>query len=135
MRLWFAKRSRDNKVGLVPTDELSDSMIRKLGDGECVQVTITRVRSVPMNKMYFAICREIGLNQDPQRDEDSIDYELRILAGHYEVMFVSGKEVRYPKRIAFEKLTHDEWMELWPSLELAMNERFGEGYVREQRVA
>lgn len=135
MRLWFAKCSRGQRVGLMPTDEQSHASIRPLGDGECVQIKITRVRSVPMNKMYFAICREIGMNQDPQRDEDSIDYELRILAGHYEVMFVGGKEVRYPKRIAFEKLTHDEWMELWPSLELAMNERFGEGYVREQRVA
>jgi hypothetical protein len=132
MKLWFAKVRRGEKAGLIPTDEDSRALVNRLGDGECVQVEVIRPRSVPMHRMYFGICREIGLNQDPVRDEDSIDNELRILAGHYEVLWVAGHEVRYPKRIAFAKLTHDEWMQLWPSLELAINERFGEGYIHER---
>lgn len=131
MKLWLAKVRRDNKVGLIPTDEESRTVISRLGDGECAQFAIVRPRSVQMNKMYFGICREIGKNQDPQRDEDSIDYELRIRAGHYEVMWVDGHECKFPKRIAFDKLTHDEWMELWPSLELAIREHFGEEYIRQ----
>lgn len=131
MRLWLAKVRREDKVGLIPTDEESRAVLGRMGDGECAEFTIVRPRSVPMHRMYFGICRTIGENQDPQRDEDSIDYELRILAGHFDVMHVEGHECRYPKRIAFDKLSHDEWMSLWPSLELAIRERFGEGYLRE----
>ena len=131
MKLWLAKVSRENKVGLIPTDDESRAVLNRMGDGECAQVSIVRPRSLPWHRMYFGICRTIGQNQDPPRDEGSVDYELRILAGHYEVMYVSGHEVRYPRRIAFDKLTHDEWAHLWLSLETAIRERFGDEYIQE----
>jgi hypothetical protein len=75
------------------------------------------------------------VDMDRLRDESSIDYELRVLAGHYDVMYVEGHEVRVPICIAFHKLTHDEWAELWPSLDLASRERFGESYLDEVQRA
>jgi len=135
VKLWFCKVSRDGKVGLVPTDELARGILNRMGDGECAEIEIVRPRSVPWHRMYFGICRDIGFNQDPQRTEDSIDQELRVRAGHYDVIFVDGHEVRVPKRIAFSKLNADEWAELWPSLELAIREHFGEEYIRERSVA
>lgn len=131
MKLWLAKVQRGAKVGLIPTDDESRAVLGRLGEGECAEFEIVRPRSLPMHRMYFGICREIGKNQDPVRDENSIDYELRLLAGHYDVYHFDGHEVRVPKRIAFAHLTHDQWMELWPSLELAIRERFGEEYLRE----
>lgn len=131
MKLWLAKVRRGEAIGLVPTDDDSRAVLGRLGDGECAQVTLIRPRSVPMHRMYFGICRDIGRNQDPQRTADSIDQELRIRAGHYDVMDIDGHEVRVPNRIAFDKLTHDEWMDLWPSFELAIRERFGEEYIQE----
>lgn len=176
MKLWLAKVQRAGKLGLIPTDEQSRAVLGRMADGECAEFSIVRPRSVPMHRMYFGICRQIGENQDPPRDEASIDYELRIRAGHYDVLLI-GKdellariakclyaaidqirknirglhtftlllegladelneraekcEVRVPKRIAFDKLTHDEWMKLWPSLELVIRENFGEEYIRE----
>lgn len=132
MKLWLAKITGRTSVGLIPTDDISKRILSRMADGECAQVELVRPRSVPMHRMYFGICREIGLNQDPQRTEASIDAELRVRAGHYEVMLIDGHECRIPKRIAFDKLSHDEWMELWPSLELAIRETFGEEYIREQ---
>lgn len=132
MKFWLAKVRRDNKVGLVPTDEESRAAISRMGDGECRQFAMENPRSVPMHRMYFGICTEIGKNQDPPRNKGSIDYELRIRAGHYDVIWIDGHECKVPKRIAFDELTHDEWMELWPSLELAIREHFGEQYIREQ---
>lgn len=131
MKIWVAKVSRENKVGLIATDDDGKRLLNRMGDGECAEIEIVRPRSLQWHRMYFGICRTIGQNQDPPRDEASIDYELRVLAGHYDVMFVGGHEVRVPKRIAFAKLSGDQWSELWPSLELAINERFGEGYVGE----
>lgn len=129
MRLWLGKVRRDEKVGLVPTDDTSRAALARIADGECVQVELVRPRSVQWNKLYWALCREIGENQDPMRDEDSIDAELRILAGHYDVMYFDGREVRVPKRIAFDKIDADQWGEYWKRAELAIAERFGDSYL------
>lgn len=129
MKIWLAKHGR----GFIPADDDSLEVHAKMGVGECAQFEIVRPRSLQWHRMYFGICREIGKNQDPQRDEASIDQELRVRAGHFDVLFVDGHEVRVPKRIAFAKLTGDEWAKLWPSLELAINEHFGEGYVSESQ--
>lgn len=131
MKAWLAKVRRGNRVGLIPTDDASRSLLERMGDGECAEFSIVRPRSVPWHRMYFGICRQIGENQDPPRDESSIDMELRVLAGHYEVMWVDGHEVRVPKRIAFDRLTADEWSELWKSIEQAVVVRFGPEYVVE----
>lgn len=131
MKLWLAKVRRDDKVGLIPTDDESRAALGRMADGECAEVEVVRPRSLPWHKMYFGICREIGKNQDPVRDEASIDNELRIRAGHFDVMWIDGHEVRVPKRIAFAKLDGNQWAELWPSLELAIRETFGEEYLRE----
>lgn len=128
MKIWLAKRPR----GFIPTDEQSAKVLASLEDGECALFSIVRVRSVPWHKMYFGICREIGFNQDPARTEDSIDGELRIRAGHFDKFLVDGHDVRMPKRIAFDKLSADEWAALWPSLELAIRETFGEEYIQER---
>lgn len=129
MRLWLGKVRRDEKVGLVPTDQVSRAALARIEDGECVQIELVRLRSVQWNKLYWSLCREIGENQDPMRDEDSIDAELRILAGHYDVMYFSGREVRVPKRIAFDKLSADEWEIYWKRAEVAIAERFGSEYI------
>ncbi|MGI9158968.1 MAG: hypothetical protein ACR2K1_04370 [Saprospiraceae bacterium] len=120
---------------LIPAEESSTAAVRKLADGQAVRVNIVAPRSVHWHRKYFGICRDIGENQDPARDESSIDMELRVLAGHFESMHVrKGNElyeVRTPKRIAFDRLRAEEWEKLWPSLELAIRERFGSEYLNQ----
>lgn len=124
-------RLAKSENGFVPTDDAGRSLFMAMGDGEEALFRVERPRSSQWHRMYFGICRTIGQNQDPQRDEDSIDAELRIRAGHYDVMLVEAHEVRVPKRIAFDRMTGDEWAALWPSLELAIRERFGSEYIAE----
>lgn len=125
MRAWVVKSGR----GWLPADEESAELHKKMGDGECSEMRVVRPRSSAWNRLYWGLCRVIGENQDPQRDEDSIDAELRILAGHYDVMYVKGHEVRVPKRIAFDKMTGDEWSDYWKRVEPAIAERFGSEYL------
>lgn len=127
MKVWLAKKGR----GFLPTDDESTRLHARFAEGECAEFEVVRPRSLQWHRMYFGICREIGQNQDPVRDEMSIDHELRVRAGHFDVFWVDGHECRVPKRIAFARLTGDEWAELWPSLELAIREHFGEGYILE----
>lgn len=132
MRLWFAKVRRGEKAGLIPTDEDSRALVNRLNDGECVEIEVSRPRSVQWNRMYWGLCRTIGENQDPPRDEDSIDAELRILSGHFDVMYIEGHEVRVPKRIAFQKMDADQWAEYFQRAEMAISERFGSEYLSER---
>lgn len=129
MKLWLAKVRRGEAIGLIPTDDTSRAALGRMGDGECCEVELVRPRSLQWHRMYFGICRSIGENQDPQVDESIIDHRLRVLAGHYEPMWVDGHEVRVPKRIAFAKLTGDEWAALWPSLEMAISHEYGDEYL------
>ena len=130
--MWFHKVKGRTQAGLLADDEEGKALLARMGDGECCMVKIIRPRSIAWNSMYYAICTDIGANQDPPRTKDSIDYELRIRAGHFDVMWVDGHEVRVAKRIAFEHLSADEWSALWPSLELAIRENFGEEYIQER---
>ena len=132
MRLWLAKvTSKSGKVGLVPADAEADAALRKMGEGECAEFNVRKTRSVGWNRKYWALCRAIGENQDPERDEDSIDAELRVLAGHFDVLYVANHEVRVPKRIAFNKLDADGWAAYWAKVEQAVSYRFGREYLQE----
>lgn len=129
MRITLARKGR----GFLPADQDADELHGKMGDGELVSVRVSRIRSLQWHRMYFGICRTIGQNQDPPRDESSIDKELRIRAGHFDVMHihgVEGIEVRTPKHINFDSMDADGWAKLWPSLELAIREHFGDEYIR-----
>jgi len=127
MNIWLTRIGSIEQPCLVPGDEDALQVVRRLGAGELILATVVRPRSVKWRRLYYGMCREIGKNQDPRRDEHSIDNELRILAGHFDVMHIVGHEVRVPKRIAFHKMSADEWAELFPSLDLAARERFGFG--------
>lgn len=131
MKHWFSRLGRN----LIPADAAAERLITRMADGEGLVLSTIKVRSVHWHRMYFGCCREIGQNCDPPRDEESIDSELRVLAGHYTVMYVAGFEVRVPKRIAFDKLTAQEWAGLWTSLDLAMQERFGFDFERWKNAA
>src|ERR1039458_482875 len=116
--------------GFLPADEAAETLRRKTEIGEVLLFKLLRVRSIKWHRMYFGICRDIGQNQDPVRNESSIDMELRFRAGHKELVgTIGGKELWVPKRIGFDQLTAAEWAQLWPSLELAIRETFGETYI------
>lgn len=130
MSAWFHKKG----LALAPSDEASLKGLMRMGDGECVLVSIIRPRCANELRRYYAICTSIGENQDPPRDKDSIDHELRIRSGHYDVLTIDGHEIRTPKRIAFDKLSQEAWEDYWQRVELAICQHFGSEYL-DQRAA
>lgn len=129
VKAMLAKHGR----GFLAADERGEALHKRMEPGECAIFKVIRPRCLPWHNKYFGICSDIGENQDPPRTEGSIDYELRIRAGHFDVLEANGEMWKFPRRIAFDQLTADEWAELWPSLELAIRETFGEEYLGEQR--
>jgi hypothetical protein len=132
LRLWFTKQRA--KV-LAPADEEAEKLLAKMQLGECALFEVQRPRSVAWHRMYFGICKTIGENQDPPRDASSIDAELRIRSGHFEVLLFDGLEVRVPKRIAFAGMDGTQWEHFWQRAEQAIIETFGEEYILEGRRA
>jgi hypothetical protein len=129
--LYLAKVTGKTSVGLVPADQDAAEAIAKMADGEVAVYTLKQPRCLPAFRWWWATCAEIGRNQDPERDRESICAELKVLAGHYVVVpleGVEGVQVRMPKSISFERLTEAQWRDLLPSLELAGRERFGDEY-------
>jgi hypothetical protein len=118
----------------VPADEDGERGLSRMEDGECLLVSVIRARCPRELRRYYAICTQIGENQDPPRDKDSIDYELRIRSGHYDVLLVEGHEIRTPKRLAFDKLSQEQWESFWQRAELAISEWVGAEYL-ERRAA
>lgn len=111
---------------LIASDDEAIKEINKLEEGEAIKVKIVRVRSIPWHRWYFACCHEIGMHQEPERSESTIDYALRFWSGHVEEIRDSrGRVMEVAKRIAFEKLDANEWALLWLSLEKTMIDKFG----------
>ena len=125
--MWLMKSGK----GFLPADDEAEAMHARMTPGECAEFHALRPRSIQWNRLYWKTCRTIGQNQDPPRDEDSIDAELRVLAGHFDVLKMGGYEVRVPKRIAFDRLTADEWAAYWLRAEAAIADRFGAEYLTE----
>lgn len=121
MKVWVYKKGK----ALVPADERTERAFNRLFEGEAMQLELERSRSYKWHKMYVACCIEIGENCEPERDWMSIDSELRVRSGHFDQYPGDGFVIRVPKRIAFDKLSADEWSELWPRLDRAMQEGFG----------
>lgn len=126
MSYWFARIGNT----LVPADERAERYLKRFEEGECAQFEVERSRSYKWHKFYVQCCKEIGENNDPERDWKSVDRELRIRAGHFDRQALEGAEfvgvaILVPRRIAFRQLTADEWRELWPKLSQAMLETFG----------
>ena len=120
--MWFKK----SISGLMPVEEPSEKWLSRIPDGEEIMITQYRVRSGPWHRWYFGACREIGKQQEPERSEWVIDHAIRFWSGHVEVAKDhSGRVLEVAKRIAFDKLTPDQWATLWPQFEKTMIERFG----------
>lgn len=113
--------------GLFPADDDVRTKVARMGDGELLLVTIERARCPVLFRKYHAMCQRIAENNG--RDKDSIDYEIRILAGHYDVLPGDGFEIRTPKRIAFAKLSQEQWEDYFQRAELAIAERWGAEYL------
>lgn len=120
--MWLHKRD----IALIPSDPEAAKAVEKLGEGEMICVKKISVRSGPWHRWYFGCCKEIGLHQEPERLESTIDYAIRFWSGHVEeIRDAKGRIMEVPKRIAFDKLTSEEWAMLWPSFEKTMIEKFG----------
>lgn len=119
--MWMAKKG----LALLPVDDKCVRALRKLEDGEAVEVELKRSRSPSWHRFFMKCCAVIGDHQEPVKSTHQMKEAIKMAAGHVETLISpNGTEYKFAKSIAFDKLTPDEWEELWPSLEDAMRLEF-----------
>ena len=116
MPIWL---QRDGDF-LIACDDHALQAVRKLREGQKVLVHIDRVRSPDWHRLYYARCKAIGENQEPQLSANAVDLKTRMIAGHKDFVGQwNGVDMFVPARIAFDKLSREGWERIWQSLEAA----------------
>jgi hypothetical protein len=96
-------------TGFAPDDADAQAACKRIPVGTTVHCEITKPRSVPQLRYYWALCALVAQNHAELQTREQVDQVLRILTGHVDVVNVGGKFVQIPRRIAFSKLSQDEW--------------------------
>lgn len=117
---WFCRHG----MSLVPADDKATKAIKRLGVGEAVQLMMERSRSPDWHRWFMGGCAAIAQNSYEPMTTHAAKELLKLKAGHFDPYEIHGEILKVPRSIAFEKLTADEWAELWPSLDQAAREHF-----------
>lgn len=122
MKQWLFRKGDS----LLAADEKALKAIRRLQPGEALLLMMERSRSPKWHRLFMGACSAIAQNSEPKLTTHAVKEALKLYAGHVEIVKDrKGQELMVPRSIAFEKLTADEWAEIWPSFDAAAREHFG----------
>jgi hypothetical protein len=100
---------RRTLAGFAPDDADAQASCKRIPVGTTVRCEITRPRSVPQLRHYWALCALVAQNHETLQTREQVDQALRILTGHVDIVKLGDQVVQLPRRIAFAKLSQDEW--------------------------
>lgn len=99
---------------LAPDDDRALKALLRVPIGSSVKVEIKSGRSVPMMRKWWALMAKIQENQSHYQTVEELEDALCVHLGHCERMLMKdGTEVRRPRSIAFDKLSQDEFNDLY----------------------
>ena len=114
MKKLFIQRSGHGLKAVYDSDL---EIIKSLPLDEVFEVRIKKARNYLFHKKYFALLNLAFDNQDTFDDFDSFRYWIQIHAGHFKEIKGPGGEFMYiPESISFEKLSEDEFTEVYNSV-------------------
>lgn len=104
----FLKRSLS---GLSADDAEAADALKRIPLGTTVRCEITKPRSVPQLRYYWALCALVASNHAELMTKEMVDQAIRLLSGHVDLVQVGGKTLRIPRPINFSRLGQVEWQE------------------------
>lgn len=106
MELWLTR----TLAGFAPDNDAdTQRRMKRIALGTTVQVELRQPRSVKELRYYWQLCSLVAMNHATFQTSTQVDQALRILTGHCDVFTLDGRTVEVPRRIAFHKLSQDEW--------------------------
>ena len=97
--------------GFAPDDDDAARSVKRIPLGTTVRCEIVKPRSVQQLRMYWAMCSLVAMNHAELQTREQVDQALRLLTGHVDLVKVGDQVLQLPRRIAFSKLSQDEWAE------------------------
>lgn len=95
--------------GFEPDDDDARRSLGRIPVGTTVRCEIVKPRSVTQLRRYWAMCALVAENHAELHTREQVDQALRLLTGHVDLVQVGEHTLRLPRRIAFAKLSQDEW--------------------------
>jgi hypothetical protein len=92
---------------LRPADPAGEDALRKIGNGELVQIEIRKPRSLAHHRMFFALMTIVHDNVDHESypTVEDLVAAVKLLTGHRRrIVLPGGQECFVPDSIAFHKL-------------------------------
>lgn len=94
---------------LTPVTDDDRALLRRLKQGEVIEVEWRRPRNPRFHRKFFALVNMAYSHSDSPSRECFLD-TLKILAGHYDnVVLPDGKVWMRPKSISFANMSEDEF--------------------------
>jgi hypothetical protein len=106
MAEFYLKRSL---TGFAPDDADAVDSLKRIPLGTTVRCEVTKPRSVPELRFYWALCALVAQNHAELQTREQVDQALRLLTGHVDMVRAGERVLQIPRRIAFSKLSQSEW--------------------------
>lgn len=97
---------------LRPADDAGEAALRKIGNGEVVQIELKRPRNIKHHRLFFALMNVVHSNMDEARypTVDDLVSAIKIAAGLRTRIVLPNGEVGFiPGSIAFHKMSQDDF--------------------------
>lgn len=111
---------------LYALDDSAALFIQELPSGKPLKAKVTRPRSLPQHRLYWAIVQKIVDNLDGITDDEMHDWIKRQLGYVTVIKFKSGPET-FVQSIAFDKMPQDEFERFFDGFLKLLNERIFPG--------
>jgi hypothetical protein len=96
-------------TGFAPDDADAVDSLKRIPLGATVRCEVTKPRSVPELRFYWALCALVAQNHAELQTREQVDQALRLLTGHVDMVRAGERVLQIPRRIAFAKLSQSEW--------------------------
>jgi hypothetical protein len=126
--VWFARSSGS----LIATDDDSQKLIERMGDGECRAFKPIGVRDSVEHRRYWVTmtlvgkhCRRIEIDRLGKQpaymrihSKEDAHTAMKLCTGLYDTLPVGGTDyaIRVPKSTDFDRMTPEEWKAYWPKV-------------------
>lgn len=91
-------------LSLLPADDLAEQDLAEMREGQPVMVKLTKPRSLPHTRLYFACIRSICQSGGFDAADHALHDVTKIGAGCFKVIQMSGLTFRIPDSVAFDKM-------------------------------
>ena len=89
---------------LYPADEAGEAILRTLGQGELVEITLRRPRNLKFHAKFFSMLSIILQNQDYYKSIDDLLDVTKLAVGHCRTIRTKQGDVKIPMSISFAAL-------------------------------